>query len=241
MTKPTKLAIAIGFCAILTGALALDARGLAAALLGWTSLGCAIATWAYTANRPELYGKRGGRLVWWRAAPSAIFLGAFRIACALMRIWRRHPAATEVVPGFWVAGRVGPADLPPHLDFIVDLVAEFPEPTALRQHPGYRFLPALDGGTPPNLAAVRELVAEVGEADARVLVHCDSGIGRAPTLAALVLVRRGQASTVDEAEALIQARRPFIHLGRADRAFLEQALPHVRRPKNQDLPAARAS
>lgn len=241
MTKPTKLAIAIGFCAVLTGALALGERGFAAAMLGWTSLGCAIATWAYAANRPELYGKRSGRLVWWRALPSAVFLVAFRIACALMRAWRRHPAATEVVPGLWVAGRIGPADLPPHLDFIVDLVAEFPEPTALRQHPGYRFLPALDGGTPPDLTAVRELVHEVGDADARVLVHCDSGIGRAPTLAALVLVRRGQASTADEAEALILARRPFVHLGRADRAFLEQALPYVRRPTDQDVRAARAS
>ena len=135
MTKPRKLAVGIAAAAAVCGALAVLAPVAVAWLLGWASLSCALSAWAYVANRPDVYGKRNGRLVWWRAAPTAVFLGAFRVACALMRAWRRRPATSRVSGSVWVAGRVEARDLPDELAFVVDLVAEFPEPAAVRRLP----------------------------------------------------------------------------------------------------------
>lgn len=230
MRKPTKLAFGIGFAALVTGAAAFGASGALAWLLVWTSIGCGLSAAGYAWNVPTLHGKRHGRRIWWRAIPTAVFVAAFRIACALMRAWRAHPTASEVVPGVWVAGRVEASDLPADVEFVVDLVAEFSEPRAVRELPGYRFLPVLDGGVPPDVDTVLRLVEEVGHPDARVLVHCDSGMGRAPTFAALLLIHRGDAADVDTAIGLLTAARPFLHLGRADRAFLAQAAARVRLP-----------
>ncbi len=80
MTKPTKLAIGIGAAAVACGGFALRAPPSLAWLFAWTGLSCALAAWAYVVNHPRVYGKRAGRLVWWRAMPTAVFLAAFRIA-----------------------------------------------------------------------------------------------------------------------------------------------------------------
>ncbi len=230
MTKPQKLAVGIGAASLLSAVLGGLSPSPAAWFLGWTSVSCALSAAAYVANRPGIYGKRGGLLVWWRALPTAIFLGAFRIACALMRRARRHPITSEVAPGVWVAGRVDSSQLPEGVDFVIDLVAEFPEPRTVRNRTGYRFLPVLDGGVPRQEAPVLALLDELADPHTTVLVHCDSGMGRAPTFAALVLLRRGLANDVDDALAMIERARPFIHLGSADRAFLAGIEPKVHRP-----------
>ncbi len=232
MTKPEKLAFGIGAAALLCFVAAGLAPSPASWLLGWAGLSCAVSSAAYVRNSPGVYGKRDGRLVCWRALPTAVFVGAFRIACTLMRAWRRYPATTRVSRGVWVAGRVEAGDLPREVDVVVDLVSEFPEPRAVRERSGYRFLPVLDGGVPPDEDAVLALLDELADPSTCTLVHCDSGMGRAPTFAALLLVRRGEAADVDDAIRQIQEARPFIHLGSADRAFLAAVAPKVVR----DLP-----
>lgn len=230
MTKPRKLAVGIGSAALVCACLAALLAPPARWLVALTSVSCAISAAAYVWNRPDLYGKRDGRLVWWRSLPTSIFLGAFRIACALMRAWRRHPVKSQVSASVWVAGRVEASDLPDDVEWIVDLVSEFPEPAGVRAHPGYRFLPVLDGGIPRNEAPVLELLDELEDPSRVALVHCDSGMGRAPTFAALLLLRRGEATSVEDAIAQMKEARPFIHLGSADRAFLAGIEPKVKRP-----------
>lgn len=220
LTKPRKLAVGIGVATVACAILASIASPPTSYLLAWTSLSCAIATVGYAINLPGVYGKREGRLVPWRSLPSAIFLLAFATACALVRRWRRNPRLSEVRPGIWVGGRLRACDLPPGTETIVDLVAEFPEPKAIREHPGYRFLPVLDGHVPASAEPVLSLIDELADADRTVVVHCDSGMGRAPTFAALLLLRRGQASDLQAAIEQIRRARPFIHLGTAERLFL---------------------
>ena len=79
------------------------------------------------------------------------------------------------------------------LKTLIDLVAEFAEPRALRKRRAWRFLAILDGGVPPDEAAWLSLVREAAAWRGPVLVHCDSGRGRAPTFAAAVLMVRGLA------------------------------------------------
>jgi protein-tyrosine phosphatase len=236
LTKPRKLAVGIGVATLACALLAAIASPPTSYVLAWTTLSCAIATVGYLANLPGVYGKREGRLVPWRSLPSAVFLLAFATACTLVRRWRRNPRLSEIRPGLWVGGRLRPQDLPPDTGAIVDLVAEFPEPRAIREHPGYRFLPVLDGHVPASAGPVLSLIEELADPDRTVVVHCDSGMGRAPTFAALLLLRRGQASDLPAAIEQIRRARPFINLGTAERRFLAAVERQVAAPANGSSP-----
>lgn len=64
--------------------------------------------------------------------------------------------------------------------------------------------------------SVLEKIVSMGK---KVYVHCKNGHGRAPTLVAAYLVRKGQRPR--DAEAFIKSRRPTIHLEDAQRKALE--------------------
>jgi hypothetical protein len=226
VTKPTAVGSGVAVAAAACLALAATTSGLPRLWWTWTTIACVIAATAYLRNRPAWLGKRDGR--WsWRTLPVLPYLVAFRIACLLMRWWRGGDAPTEVAPGLWVGGRIaGP--LPPGVGHVVDLVAEYPEAHGIRTRPGYRGLPTLDGGFPPRLDEFLVLVDELATARGGVLVHCDSGRGRAPTLAAAVLIARGEAHDVDGAIDRVRRARPVAHPTRSDRMFLATALPGLR-------------
>ena len=197
--------------------------GIVRALWVWTAIACAVACGAYLRNRPQWLGKRDGAASL-RALVVLPYLLAFRVATRLMRWWREVDRPTCVAPGIWVSGRI--TALPSGVSTVVDLVAEYAPPRHIRRLPGYRSLPVLDGGVPPDtdvfLALVRELAApSAGD----VLVHCDSGRGRAPTFAAALLVARGLAPDVTSALSAIRARRPVIAPTRSDLLFLDRVVP----------------
>jgi protein-tyrosine phosphatase len=227
VTKPARIALGIGAAALACAALAAAATGVARLVAAWTAVACAVAAAAYVANRPAWLGKRDGR-----HAPHAVvvlpYLLAFRTACALMRWWRAPDLPTEVAPGLWVSGRLAPADVPPSVTWVVDLVAEYPASRPMRALPGYRSVLVLDGGHPPDLEAFLALVGELADAEGDVLVHCDSGRGRAPTVAAALLVARGLVPDEWAAVAHIRARRPIAAPTRSDLAFLARVAPALR-------------
>ncbi|MGH7894407.1 MAG: protein-tyrosine phosphatase family protein, partial [Candidatus Binatia bacterium] len=136
----------------------------------------------------------------------------------------------------WVGGRLPAKALPPAVTIVVDLVAEYSAPRAIRGLPGYRALPVLDGGVPPDAGEVLALVRELVHVGGDVLVHCDSGRGRAPTMAAALLIARGAVDDVDGAVAYIAARRPVAAPTRSDLAFLEAMLPALRDVARSDAP-----
>lgn len=227
MTKPRKIAVGIGVAGACCAALVAATAGVARVAWVWTTFACAVAGAAYVWNRPEWLGMRGGRPSV-RALPVLPYLVAFRIACGLMRRWRGADAPSRVAPGVWVAGRVTARELPPSVAVVVDLRAEHPADPAVRRLRGYRSLPVLDGGFPSDVGAFLALVEEIAGADGDVLVHCDSGRGRAPTMAAALLIARGDASGVHEALALVHAARPVSSPTRSDLGFLAGVLPALR-------------
>ena len=227
VTKATKIALGIAVAGACCGALALASAGGARLAWAWTSGACAVAAGAYLANRPAWLGKPAGRF-----GPRAPFmlpyLVAYRIASALTRWWRGTDAPTQIVPGLWVGGRLDARSFPAGVTHVVDLVAEYPAPRWARVLPGYRTLLVLDGGKPPAPERFVELAHELRDVTGGVLVHCDSGRGRAPTMAAAILVARGVAPDVHAAVALIRARRPVASPTRTDVAFLEAVAPRLR-------------
>src|SRR5262249_10534723 len=66
----------------------------------------------------------------------------------------------------------------------------------------------LDGAEPPSREAFLAVVRDLRDVTGGILVHCDSGRGRAPTMAAALLIARGLAPDVDSALALVREGRP---------------------------------
>jgi len=54
----------------------------------------------------------------------------------------------------------------------------------------------------------------------KVYVHCKNGHGRAPTLVASYLIRKGK--NAEEAEAFIKSKRPSMHLDDIQREALQE-------------------
>jgi Swiss Army Knife protein, DSP-PTPase phosphatase domain len=226
VTKATKIALGIAVAGACCGGLAIASTGGARVAWAWTAGSCVVAAAAYFTNRPAWLGKRGGGFGPWALAMLP-YLVAYRIASALTRWWRGADAPTLIVPGLWVGGRLDARTFPAGVTHVVDLVAEYPAPRWARTMPGYRALLILDGGKPPAPGRYVELVRELRDVADGVLVHCDSGRGRAPTMAAAILIARGVAPDVWSAIAMIRARRPVASPTRTDVAFLERITPRL--------------
>lgn len=93
---------------------------------------------------------------------------------------------------------------------VVNLRIEFDDEAAGIAPHRYLYLPTVDD-TPPSLEDLRagvDFIRKEIERGGGVYVHCGSGVGRAPTVAATYLVSTGLTS--EEAWARIREKRPFI-------------------------------
>jgi protein-tyrosine phosphatase len=130
--------------------------------------------------------------------------------------------STEVGPGVYVARRPRLADLPPNIAIVVDLCAEFPVAPGITRGRAYITIPTLDA-TAPTPEQIVIAVEAVLAANGPAFIHCAHGHGRSATVAAAVLIRRGQA-TLDDVEAKMKALRPRIGLNATQRAALAKAV-----------------
>lgn len=222
MSKPTALMLGIGAAGVACTAVVWATSGLVAAFFAWSALSCFAVSSAYLLNRPSVYGKRDGVIPWWRVLLLGPFLGGFWIAWGIRNLFRSKPRYHLVSPGLWVGARIDAPELPPGVKIVVDLTGELWEPRGIRRMPGYRGFPVLDGSYPHDEDAFLELLAEIADAPGGVYVHCESGRGRAPTMAALVLLARGVVDSPEAALELVQKRRPTASPTRADVAFIRR-------------------
>lgn len=93
---------------------------------------------------------------------------------------------------------------------VVNLRSEFDNEEAGIAPERYLYLPTPDDYDPSleDLYRGSEFIADEIERGGVVYVHCGSGIGRAPTMAAAYLITTGMSA--GEAWATIRAARPFI-------------------------------
>jgi dual specificity MAP kinase phosphatase len=94
----------------------------------------------------------------------------------------------------------------------VNLRVEFDDVIAGVAFPEHLRLPTVDNEAPTleHLAAGVAFIERVVAAGGRVYVHCQSGVGRAPTLAVAYLVSTG--CELAEALSCMQRVRPFVAL-----------------------------
>lgn len=196
--------------------------GAPAWLLLWPAV-VAFATWiVYLAGAPQAFGKRADGSLAPLAYVAWAPLFAYQWLVLELGRYTGEPHATEVAPGVWVGRRPRASDLPPEVAIVVDLCAEFPVARGVADGRRYLAIPTLDARAPapPDIArAVEAVLAASGPA----FIHCAHGHGRSATVAAAVLVRRGEA-TLDDVEATMRAKRPRIGLNRSQRAALAGAV-----------------
>jgi protein-tyrosine phosphatase len=196
----------------------------AAAPLGWSALALAYVALACLVGGPAWLGKRrDGRL---RAPVVVLLLPHFLLSWGiwhLKRLLSSEPKSNEVAPELHVGRRpTGREELPDGTSLVVDLTSEFSEVAAVRALEGYRCIPALDGIAPAVSDAVRAQVREVAAHEGVVYVHCAVGHGRSAAFAGAVMVLRGQARDVQQAEQLMRRARPGIGLNAAQRRWVER-------------------
>jgi protein-tyrosine phosphatase len=191
-------------------------------LLLWPGVSFVLLAGAYAGLGPGVLGKRpDGRLAWWAVVLMLPYLLLTWVVWHVQRRLSKEDCCNEVAPRLWLGRRPFPRELPPGVDLVVDLTAEFPAPRGLTAGRSYRCLPTLDALVPHD-PDVENLAAEVASWPGVVYVHCALGHGRSALLAAAVVLRRGLAATPREAEALLRQARPAVRLKPAQRRLLQR-------------------
>ena len=192
-------------------------------ILLWPAAVMAAVAIVYIAQAPRALGKRAdGTLAWWAWLVWAPLFGYMRLMHELARSLTDEPVANEVAAGIWVGRRPRAHELPPGIAIVVDLCAELAEAPGVADGRTYLAIPTLDA-TAPNPAQIARAVEAVLAAKGPAFIHCAFGHGRSATVAAAVLVRRGDA-TLEDVERKMRACRPRIGLNAHQRGALAEAI-----------------
>lgn len=172
------------------------------------------------------FGKRAdGTLPQWSWL---FYLPLHLLTCLLWRVaWMltRAPATSEVTAQLIVGRRLLGSEFQRlserGIANIVDLTAEFQEPSLMRHHSAYRLLPILDGSA-PDARSIDSFVQSLRPG--LTFIHCAQGHGRTALIALAFMISSGVASNEVEALAMLKAIRPRVRLNRCQRACLREYL-----------------
>lgn len=179
----------------------------------------------YLAHAPRAFGKRrDGTLAWWAWLAWAPLFGYMRLLHELARSLTDEPVASEVAAGVWVGRRPRRHELPAEIAIVVDLCAEMAAAPGVADGRRYLAIPTLDA-TSPAPAEIARAVDAMLAARGPAFIHCAFGHGRSATVAAALLVRRGDA-VLDDVEDKLRACRPRIALNAHQRRALAEAVAH---------------
>jgi protein-tyrosine phosphatase len=208
-----RLAVYFALLALVSVAAAFAVGLPAAVLCGWLALAQLTVAGSYFRGSATVFGKRpDGRLGWLSVLlllPYLVFLSVF----FHLKRWLKYGGlpCVEVAPRVWLGRRLLPQELPEVIDCVVDLTAEYREPREIVASQHYLCLPTLNRFVPSDDAMEELLTALVAE-PGTLYIHCGSGKGRSAAVAAGVLVLRGLAGDVAEAEKILRRARPQVHL-----------------------------
>lgn len=192
-------------------------------IIVWAGISFLLAGLAYCGLGVRVFGKRPDGTI---ALFAVLLLWPFLMLTwglwHLQRILSREDCCNEVAPGLWLGRRAYETELPPDVDLIVDLTAEFPEPRDVIAGRTYWCLPTLDAVS-PDAEAFRTLVEKVAAWTGPAYIHCALGHGRSATVMIAVLIAKGEAADLQEAESRVKQARPGSAIHPGQRRLLEQS------------------
>lgn len=171
----------------------------------------------YFGNRPRWFGKRPDGTL--NPIILTVFFPLFFLnyfARWTYKFIRPESPADEIVPGLWLGRRPMPHEVPPGVKVIVDLTSEFHEVKSVRNGYQYYWFPVLDQYAPgPDEFSM--LVEKLSHIKEPMYIHCAVGHGRSAMIVAAILMQRDPLLTLDDAIAIIKARRPSIFITKEQR------------------------
>jgi protein-tyrosine phosphatase len=177
----------------------------------------------YGAHR--IFGKRAdGALPLWSWLVFLPLLIYTTAVWHLIRLFSREPARNTVTKQLVIGRRLLAFELEGEFDNIVDLTAEFSEPSFIRSSPSYRCFPILDGGA-PTPEALRAAVASLRPG--KTFIHCAQGHGRTGLFALAVLLSSGTAQSLEDGLRMLSEVRPAIRLSREQRKCIQNYAQNV--------------
>ena len=198
---------------------ALQGGGWFSVLL-YPALSFAIVAIGYLGAGPRVFGKRSnGKRSWFATLLLLPYLLFTLSAWHLVRIVSRERAVDQVTDDLLLSRRLLAEEVPSAVNSIVDLTCEFSEDTSVSAN--YLCFPMLDASC-PSAEELSKLAMKILDMPKPVLIHCAQGHGRTGLVAAAVLLASNQATTADEAIAMLQAVRPGIQLNAQQRKTLDK-------------------
>ena len=188
----------------------------------WGSLALGAVGLGYAGVGARIFGKRSdGRMRPLNVLTLAPYLVLLWSVWHLSRALRRESPFNELVEGIIIGRRLLPGEYPEGIESVVDLTAEFPESSRIRQGRIYRAFPMLDA-SPSTPAALRQIVRAIIDLPGDVYIHCAEGHGRTALVAASLLVARGDVRSAGEAVALVLERRPLARMNAIQRKTVNE-------------------
>jgi protein-tyrosine phosphatase len=181
-------------------------------LLAWPAYSLVVVGLGYVWLGPAVLGKQpDGTLSWKSALTLMPYFGAAELAWYVVRVLGKEEPWHEVSRGLYLGRRVQHWELPARVGLVLDMTAEFVEPPELRSGRRYVCVPSLDASV-PSVEALATAVSAMLPYQGNVYVHCAAGHGRSAMAMAVLLVARGVAGNIDEAVALMRAKRARVRL-----------------------------
>ncbi len=166
----------------------------------WGSLALGVVGLGYAGVGPRIFGK---------------------VSDGRSRALRSERPFHELVDGIIIGRRLLPGEYPEGIESVVDLTAEFPESSRIRQGRNYWAFPILDG-SPSTPEALEQVARAIMDLPGDVYIHCAEGHGRTALVATSLLLARGDVQSAAEAVELVLGRRPLARMNATQRKVVDE-------------------
>jgi protein-tyrosine phosphatase len=193
------------------------------ALLTWVGLANAWVAVACFRGSATMFGKRADGQI--SALHMLVMLPYLALVWTFFALklagLRKEPCWQWVAPGIYLGRKPRAGEVPADVATVVDLTCEFPENAQVVKQARYVCLPMLNRHVPSDDDFAR-LIADLVHHNAPLYIHCGAGRGRSAMVAAALLIQRGLASDVEQAEAMLVQRRPGVALHPCQRLLIDR-------------------